>query len=437
MSTLQAGFARFEITPPMGVYMNGYFYERRAEGVLDPIYVNAVAFKDGETSAVVMTLDLCLGATDTLQEWMGKIGEAAGIPADAVLLHCTHTHTAPCIKDPKDPSDPQYDAWLLRRLCDAAVVALKDCRPVVQMRSYEGRCPGVTYPRRLKMKDGRYQTWGVTGDPEIEGFASQNDESLRLVRILRETGDELVLVNFQSHPDNISNCMISADYPGFLRNQVEAKRPGTKCVYFNGTEGELIVHDYINGNDLPKYTRARWAGHTLAEFVLAHMDMTRPLEGEGVSFGTDMVANRTKRDPSRIPEAERIIDIHENGNELEELGPDWVATPLVAEAYVLRKLEQEQLDTVDIPIGAVAAGGLAFVGVAGEPFCQLGRQMRKESPYPVTFLCCKSNGNEGYYPTAEAYDQGGYEPANTRFPKGVGENLTRSVIDLLHRIHEA
>ena len=49
-----------------------------------------------------------------------------------------------------------------------------------------------------------------------------------------------------------------------------------------------------------------------------------------------------KRD-ELMAEAERLIYIHEHGNEEEELGPDWIATPLIAEAYQLRRLDAGKL----------------------------------------------------------------------------------------------
>ena len=44
---LKAGFARGEITPPMGVSVQGYFEPRTAKGILDPLLATAVAFDDG------------------------------------------------------------------------------------------------------------------------------------------------------------------------------------------------------------------------------------------------------------------------------------------------------------------------------------------------------------------------------------------------------
>ena len=43
---LSVGFARLDITPPFGIFMQGYYSERRASGIRDPLYVNAVAFSD-------------------------------------------------------------------------------------------------------------------------------------------------------------------------------------------------------------------------------------------------------------------------------------------------------------------------------------------------------------------------------------------------------
>ena len=423
MSELKAGFARLDITPPLGVCLGGYFFQRRAEGVLDPLYVNALAFSDGERTAVVMACDL-LGIYNTFaREWPRQIAAELGLPAEALFVCHTHTHTGPVIGEARDPSDPQYDAWLYRRLRDAAVMAINDCKPVLSVRAHEGDCKGVTFNRRFKMKGGYYQTWATYCDPDIEAYAGVNDESMRFVRMEREGGDELVLINFQDHPDNISGNLISADYVGFLRSRIEAEKPGTKCIFFDGAEGQMSAADWWHDSVIRiGYEKARWMGHTMADHVLKHFDQVQPVEGTGVAMCQTMVNCRTKRDSSRIPEAERLIALHEAGRD-DDIGPDWVCTPLVAEAYVLKRLEAADLSEVPMLVSAVSVGGLAFLGIAGEPFCEIGKHIRDNSPYAMTFVCCQTNGCEGYYPTAESYDQGGYEPRNTRFPKGIGEIL--------------
>ena len=87
MSTgeFKAGFARVDITPPLGTPIVGYFEERRAKGVLDNLEANALAISDGERTAVLIAADL-LGIEGVAfnAALRGRIAAAAGVPADAV-----------------------------------------------------------------------------------------------------------------------------------------------------------------------------------------------------------------------------------------------------------------------------------------------------------------------------------------------------------------
>ena len=54
---LKVGFSRLDVTPPLGSDISGYFFRRLAKGVLDPLYLNAVAIEcDGER-VVLMAID--------------------------------------------------------------------------------------------------------------------------------------------------------------------------------------------------------------------------------------------------------------------------------------------------------------------------------------------------------------------------------------------
>ena len=55
---MKAGFAKLEITPALGSNLNGYFRVRPAEDILEPIYTNALAFSDGENTALAISLDI-------------------------------------------------------------------------------------------------------------------------------------------------------------------------------------------------------------------------------------------------------------------------------------------------------------------------------------------------------------------------------------------
>ena len=53
-----AGCARLDITPPLGVEIPGGWNRRVGLGVLDPLFVNAIAFGCGDRCAVLLCLDL-------------------------------------------------------------------------------------------------------------------------------------------------------------------------------------------------------------------------------------------------------------------------------------------------------------------------------------------------------------------------------------------
>ena len=52
MSNLYAGFGRVDITPMMGIRLQGYYVERVAEGILDNLEINALALACDERTAV-------------------------------------------------------------------------------------------------------------------------------------------------------------------------------------------------------------------------------------------------------------------------------------------------------------------------------------------------------------------------------------------------
>ena len=56
MNKLQAGFARVNVNPMMGIELMGYFFSRPADGVLDDIEINALALACGEEKAVIFSL---------------------------------------------------------------------------------------------------------------------------------------------------------------------------------------------------------------------------------------------------------------------------------------------------------------------------------------------------------------------------------------------
>lgn len=429
-----AGFAKLDITPPLGVHIGGYYRVRVTKGVRDPIFVRAMAFREGEKTAVLMVCDLLGMYGPAAYEWPPKIAEKLGLPVEAVFVCHTHSHTTPVVTSYREPHDDQYDAWLYRRLCDAAQLAIDDLKPITDVRAAETMTENITFVRRFRMKDGSVMT--NPHAPEevaaIQEPAHDGDVSLRLVRILREDAPELILVNFQTHPDNIGGEKISADFPGAMCRRVEELAPNSRAIYINGAEGQMIALDRTQ--PFPKgdlYPRAMGIGVAIADKAMELYEKTAATGMTGLAFGQKPVHAKTKRGMMPLEEALRIIELFESGR-TNEIHPDpQMAGNLPPEAYLIRELEKYEQDYIDFPVSAIAFCGVAFVGMPGEPFCEVGRQVRGNSNYPMTFVACQTNGCYGYFPTAQAYDDGGYEPRNTRYVRGTAEQLADTADALL------
>ena len=242
MNTLKAGFARVNVTPMLGIKVRGYFKPRYAEGVLDELEINALALECGESKAILMSLDNCGYKESVLNPFRKHISEVTGIPFDGIFISSTHTHTGPgpaLEGDSEDGSlEKEYENQLYHKFADAAVLALQDLKPA-KMGWGIGHAPNIAFVRRFRMKDGSVKTNPGVDNPDIVAPIGDVDERVNVLRFDQEGGASLVLVNFGDHPDVVGGSLISADWPGFLRKTVEQTLDNTKCVFFNGAQGDV------------------------------------------------------------------------------------------------------------------------------------------------------------------------------------------------------
>ena len=106
-------------------------------------------------------------------------------------------------------------------------------------------------------------------------------------------------------------------------------------------------------------------------------------------------------------------------------------TTEVARAGRIRKMASHA-DFHDLPIYAVTIGkSVAFGGFQGEPFNDIGKAVKKNSPFTLTILSCLTNGSRGYFPFSDAYVGGGYESATSPFGPSVADDLIAGQLKLL------
>src|ERR1041384_6123744 len=95
----RVGAALTDITPPLGIPLAGYYHERGADGVLDPLYSKALVIESGGERVAVVTLDLLTIKREITDRSRGTIEKIIGIKAGNIMISATHAHTGPVLAD--------------------------------------------------------------------------------------------------------------------------------------------------------------------------------------------------------------------------------------------------------------------------------------------------------------------------------------------------
>ena len=443
MNTLQAGFARVNVTPPLGIPMRGYMFQRLADGVLDELEINALALACGDSKVVLMTLDAGAIETPDVNIFIENVAEETGLPKEAVIIHAVHTHTAGSISfKSQNETVLHYTEFLRRRFRAAAKFALEDLKPA-RMGWAISKAPNVAFIRRFRMKDGSVRTNPGVGNPDILHPIGDVDERVNVLRFDQEGGKSLVLVNFGDHPDTVGGNLISCDWPGFTRKFVEQAIDNTRCIFFNGAQGDVNhvnVHPtggYLNDmfmdfDDVARgYKHAQFMGRVVAGGVLQVYDKVYYRDVNSVRFVSKLLnVPSNMPDPAEMEEAHRINDLHNAGRDSERPYEGMMLTTIVADAARKVRLEHGP-EFFPMTLSGVAIGDVAIVGISGEPFTGIGRGLKEAEGWELVLPMCLVNGYNGYFPMQDAYDEGGYEARCSNFKAGVAELLIAEGIKMI------
>ena len=419
---LEAGFARVDVTPPLGTPVMGYFEKRYAEGILDPLELNALAVRSGEDTVVIITGDFTGVPRVEALRYRGLIAEETGLPIECIFYQSVHQHTS--AKPGKNAwVDELYQEMLCRKFCDVAKMAISDLSDAhLSFAEGEPKEP-VAFVRRFRMKDGTTRTNPGCLNPDIDHALDVADNTVRLVKFQREGKKDIALVGFQNHPDMIGGRKLSADWPGFVRRMTEERIPDVHCILVNGCQGDVNHYDVTRENpakghkkNTPEWLELRYAfcrkvGAILTDAVVDLWDRTETVEAEGVYAKEEVKFFMTRFDGvERMEECKALYKSMMAG------GPE-AKLPLDDRGEISRIAHLDEKDLyMKIPVSLVAFGKIAILGYGGEPFTEYAVKVRESVPEIHLLTACLANGSEGYLPSVSAFGEGGYEARSTNFP---------------------
>ncbi len=445
---MKTGFSRICINPPIGVPIHGYYEPRAVKGIHDDIFASAVSFDDGYNKAVVISVEVCLLSTEQCNFFREKIAEFVGIKKEGVFINCTHTHTGPTIGDDKLSGlkrVKEYDDAFLNYLCEVSKSAFSDmCESSF---SYaEGSAENIAFVRRFRMKDGSVRTNPGVDNPDILEVLGKPNETVKVIRIDRENGENCVLVNFGMHADCVGGEFISGDWPGVVRNTVEGALDNTKCIFLLGSEGD-VGHvnvapsasdrrglDYDSFDGVPRgYDHSLHLGRKIAGEVIGVYGKAEPFDAEKLAFDFKKISIPSNSDNSKLTESKRIKALYDAGRANELPYKDMELTTVVAEAVRICELENGP-ESFDFVLTALSLGDFVLAGLPGECFAEIGRRIEAGYNGKHIMVCCLTNGGDSYFPTSSAYDEGGYEARTSRLRKGGDDILVEGMLDLTSKL---
>ncbi|MFO7945217.1 MAG: hypothetical protein R6V19_00155, partial [Armatimonadota bacterium] len=238
---MQAAFFDRIITPPVGYEVPGSFHKRFSEGVLEDLRARCAYLRNDDVELAVVSVD-CVSFDATLAVRAREIiSEHTDIPPHHVLIAATHTHTGgPTAEVLMSEPDDFYLRWVAEQVATAVIEARRR-RQDAAVGWGVTEVSGIAHNRRWHMADGSVQTNPKDFSALVEPAGPVDDELIAVC--VRDASGTLmgVIANFTCHSTFIGGRRYSADYPGFLANEL-----GVPTVFLNGAMGDINQIDFTN-----------------------------------------------------------------------------------------------------------------------------------------------------------------------------------------------
>ncbi|MCC7490801.1 MAG: hypothetical protein IT204_00560 [Fimbriimonadaceae bacterium] len=405
---LEAGASRVAL--PYDPALPNWIHRRPYSGLLDSLHARCLALRCGDTAAGLVVWDLIDVDTHARDLVRQAVAGRCGLPAAAVMVAATHSHSAP--RSPFTPQtsptpwidrcgwlleDPAYQAFAARLpnlVAGAMAAAWRSLQPVELLlgRAWLG---DWLFNRRPRQPDGRVRTVFQPADPTVlpDALRFGPVDPTLTVAALRTSSGRLVatLLHLACHAVSIygETEEVSADWPGPLCQWIGAAT-GAEALLLQGCAGDIVP--------------ARRG--TAARDALAQTAIERALAALGQAVVVPSL-------PLRVGSRQVEVPWHRAAARRE-------ATP-----------------TAGLEVQALRLGDLAICGLPGEPLTAVGAAVREHSPLPHTLVDGYTNGlGVGYYGLPGDLRRGGYESGEqTGLSADRGGRLVaRTAGELLHEL---
>ena len=219
--TWQAGAAKVDVTPKEPIWLSGYANRTKpAEGILQPIYVKAAAFRQKNETAVIVTSDLQGFDVDMIANIATRAEKQYQLPRKGLILNYSHNHSSPVtgkvlylyytLNGEQIEAVTRYTTWLQDQIVQVIGEAIKDLAPAEL--TFEQGLAGIAVNRRRARPNGRALFGPV-------------DHDVPVLAIRAPTGKlRAILFGYSCHTTALSGYQINGDYADTPARQLTSSK---------------------------------------------------------------------------------------------------------------------------------------------------------------------------------------------------------------------
>ena len=471
---LRLGVGAERINPPLGVPLplaySGGGEPVVVEGRYDDCWARALVLEQGETRLAIVSVDLCTMRDDQYRAIVGRVSSRCQIPADNVMIACTHNHSNAPLLEPFDAPPSPWQETLNDLIVSAVYRASQRLEAVARIRYAAATYGNVAYNRRVVLPEvvcmliGAEPNWeaiverltgtlgatrqqlGLAPDP-VAPHGVVDDRLRLLVFEGAENSTLASIVSAACHPvtHSFADRHTCADYPGFLVRRAEHELGGMG-LFLQGCSGDVRTR-YRE----PTFEEVERVGQQFGSAVLEAAGKLAAIGGPNViGIAKQEVELPLKPHEPRERQRTRLADLERTLSERagtpaqnsRDIQDRWaIHQESVFLRYQLKwgDLETRQTDLarerVPVVLQAIQLGEVLLLTSPAEVFAETGIHLSawaQEQGWQGSIFTSCTNGYINYIPPRREAERGGFEPSCTMLAPGACEEMVASLKDLAH-----
>ncbi len=406
--SLRAGVAVRVVNPTRPSVTIGHRVMKRFENIYADLCVQAMVIEDKTGQRIVwMGMDFCKLEHEVIDHIKEQIQSTHSIHPHSVCINASHTHSAPPLTAKEVVQPDHFDETYSQRVISQAVAVVGDaieCLEPVRLRYAVDRCQvGIN---RRSMREGKIQMLpnpnGMV-DHRVQIIAAESEKTGKLIGLT---------VKYACHPVTVVGLGIGSDYPGYMRQIVQQRHPGTTVVFLQGCGADVrirVVNKDMTGWVKGTLESAEGFGRELADGVERALAKETP--AAVIVTGPIKAAYEQVQLPIEKQPKERYLEAASSDNpSVANWGRRF--TDLIKQGLPIPETIPYRVQAFQLGNGTQQ---LTIVALDGEVFTRYGLHLDRLHANGPLITLGYSNGVVAYVPTARALAEGGYEPTAFRY----------------------